>query len=176
MWPRANTLLLEGETNPFDTISTLDANECLNICHNKGYNGQCFFSHSGSPYLICFQRLAIEAGIGIMEPISRLIMHPTFGSWFALRFALVIEIYTVSNLQEAVSHYPSPWQSFIANTTNTNIITPLESELAKEILEQHEKAYNAEVYLRCRKVFSHGREEYMYCKEQIAYHYNLEKK
>lgn len=80
---------------------------------------KCYWSHSQSEELagtryIAIQRMAHAAGLAFLEPNSHLCLHPKFGSWLALRCALVFEgvAYTgprpsllMSPLSTSTEHY-----------------------------------------------------------------------
>lgn len=51
---------------------------------------RCFFAHRRyDDAFLPFQRLAVAAGLGTLSP-SHLVIHPTYGPWFALRAVVLV--------------------------------------------------------------------------------------
>jgi hypothetical protein len=157
LWDRrARDLFACGEKNPFNTMSIACAQHCAEICNKKNINCNVHYSHIPQPFLVSFQHLAVETNIGILHRESQLVIHPTFGPWIALRFALILEI---------------PFPESSQHTSHHNFaLDPDESLTVADILSGHE--YDPLRHIRARQAFTTGR-DYKYSDEQICYHYHL---
>ncbi|KAJ1393485.1 hypothetical protein B484DRAFT_425444, partial [Ochromonadaceae sp. CCMP2298] len=91
MWPRARALLEAGEANPFDRLSESAAAHCSSLLATAGVRSAPFLSHKRDPFLVSFQPLAVGCGGGVFHPGTHLLLHPRFGPWAALRFAVVLD-------------------------------------------------------------------------------------
>ena len=118
----------------------------------------CWFSHRRyDGAFVPFQRLAVASGLGMLAP-TQLVIHPTYGPWFALR-AVVLVAGTPPATQ------PSP----IACTCGA----PCLDALAHAQAASGPDAWRA--WLAVRESCNVGR-NYRYSDDQIAYHYTKDRK
>jgi hypothetical protein len=90
-----------------------------------------------------------------------MVIHPTFGPWIALRFALVLNVAWSSQLS---LHATKP-------VCNERMCFS-EEEGKKAELFMEGKEYSPELHVQARKMFSVS-ENVVYDDEQINYHYHL---
>ena len=127
---------------------------------------QCdvFYSHRPDPFLVSFQRLAIELRMGVMHPSSQLVVHPVFGPWFALRFALVVRAHCSSDDSSLVTTlFPPAPPHFALGADETAAVA--------RILDG-QSCYDPLRHVATRRAFITGK-EHSYSDEQISYHYQL---
>jgi methylmalonic aciduria homocystinuria type C protein len=114
-------------------------------------DARCFYPHRQyDGAFLPFQRLAVAAGIGTLSP-SQLVIHPSYGPWFALR-AVVLT----------------------AGTPVTLVLPPASCDCADRCTRAFERAREAQSswreWLAVRDACCVGR-EHRYSDEQIEYHY-----
>ncbi|HEX5058863.1 MAG TPA: hypothetical protein VFV99_05855 [Kofleriaceae bacterium] len=81
-WPR---FLAARRADPDLAASRDPINDYVEKTCAKISGARCFFPHRQyDGAWLPFQRLAVAAGFGTLSP-SNLVVHPTFGPWFALR-------------------------------------------------------------------------------------------
>ena len=83
LWPRFLERADTAIANPLDTYTEQTIDRLVPA------GGRCYYSHrryDGS--FVPFQRLAVAAGLGALSP-TQLVIHPTYGAWFALRAVVV---------------------------------------------------------------------------------------
>jgi methylmalonic aciduria homocystinuria type C protein len=81
-WPR---FLAARRADPALAASSNPIDDYVESTCAKLAGARCFFPHRQyDGAWLPFQRLAVGAGFGTLSP-SNLVVHPTFGPWFALR-------------------------------------------------------------------------------------------
>jgi hypothetical protein len=166
LWKRAKELLDQDISDPFDRVIAPEALQyCDQICQRFGISCTPFYPFSSEPFLVSFQDLAVATGIGVYSDDIKLVIHPKFGPWFALRFALIID--SDWNLQSLINCQLPTVSSFTLENINF--------ESAKFFLIDglNGDRYDPSRHIAARKSVPIGMTE-MYSDEQIAYHYDLE--
>jgi hypothetical protein len=166
LWRKAKDLLDHGSQDPFDTILTPQAIEkCSQICQNLSVSCIAYDTISFEPFLVSFQDLAVTTGIGIYSDDIKLVIHPIYGPWFALRFALLIDC-EWDQQSYLISNYP----------VSSFSLDGVEFCRAKDILSAQNTddggGYDPLTHIAARRSVPIGSGE-IYSEEQIAYHYHL---
>lgn len=166
LWKRAKELLAQQIPHPFDQILTPEAvQHCSQICQNYGITCTSFNSFSFEPFLISFQDLAVTTGIGVYSEDMKLVIHPIFGPWFALRFALILDA-DWNPQQSLPGRLPIASSFSLENVNFENVKSLLSDGLVGD-------RYDPYRHIAARRSIPIGLEE-AYSDEQIAYHYHLE--
>lgn len=90
LWPRllaarAAAPELQGSADPLDLFTEREVERA-----RARLDGRAFYAHrSYAGAFLPFQRLAAAAGLAALAP-THLLVHPTFGPWFALRAVLLV--------------------------------------------------------------------------------------
>ena len=99
LWPRFVTawhadVALQADPDPLDRyIEREAAAVCERMATQTGVEIALRFAHrpdDAGAYLP-FQQLAVQAGLGALAP-TRLVLHPVYGPWWALRALLVLDL------------------------------------------------------------------------------------
>jgi hypothetical protein len=169
LWTKAKKLLDRGKQDPFDAILTPQAiDKCYQICHNSGVSCTAYETISFEPFLVSFQDLAVATGIGAYSDEIKLVIHPIYGPWFALRFALLIDCEwdQQSNL---ISH----------RSIDTFSLEGVDFSEAKELLSTSADGtlaggggFDPFSHIAARRSITIGSDE-IYSEEQILYHYHI---
>jgi hypothetical protein len=166
LWKTAKDFLDRGIPDPFDHIISPKAVQyCHQICHSHGISCTPFYTSSSEPFLVSFQDLAVATGIGVYSDEIKLVIHPKFGPWFALRFALIIDSDWNSH-SLSISRLPVA-SSFSLDNIDFNIAKSL---LVDGLMGDRYDPYR---HIAARRSVPIGLAE-VYSDEQIAYHYDLE--
>ena len=192
-WIDAKKLLAENNENPFDYMSEQAGAAIQEMCiqhRGAGTEGEgtaclVFHSHSSDPFLVSFQRLAVATGIGVLHKETHLVLHRQFGSWIALRFALVLplpagtEEHTHICLHDRLKEYIR-----VAKVDHNELLSDASgitvsedehhrvAEVLQKMKQQTGATYDPSIFLEARKSFSLGK-SFMYEEDQMAYHYHL---
>jgi hypothetical protein len=183
-WEAAKKLLAEKVEHPFDCMSEEAAEALLHECAQLGQgerggevpSSQVFYSHSSDPFLVSFQRLAVATGVGVLHPETHLILHPQFGPWIALRFALVLRVpgaEDAHSLEEYISSAREEHPELLRDARGFCLDSD-ESRRAVDVLQTSTstcRSYDVSTFLKARKSFLVGK-SFMYDEEQMAYHYD----
>lgn len=162
LWYHAKELLQNNIQDPFDKILVPNAIKLsLEICQKYNLSCNIFMSHSFEPYLLSFQDLAVITDIGVYSNDLKLVIHPIYGPWFALRFALLIDCDNID---------PNELNLALENRPICNL--ELNEEEFKEAAKYLSEEYDPLSHILARKSISLGSNE-MYDDDQIAYHYGL---
>lgn len=148
MWPRFLETWREDSELAWgrDPIDSYVERICARLVDTR-----CLFAHRryGDTWLP-FQRLAVAAGIGTLSP-SNLVIHPTYGPWFALRAVVLTR-----------------------GTPTTRMLPPAPCDCAERCTKAFTRARELHSswrdWLAVRDACSVGK-EYRYSDEQIEYHY-----
>ena len=178
-WEEVKQLLADNVVDPFDSLSENTATSLKNLCDLHSDEGvlrcQVFYTHSADPFLVSFQRLAAVTDVGIYHKESHMVIHKCFGPWFALRFALVLQVHhdDEMSLKAYIEEIKTENQSILSNTDGFTL-DDNDYQRVTAIIRKNESAvtYDAHLFLEARKSFSHGK-CFMYDDEQVIYHYNL---
>ena len=225
LWNNASKLLQKKYKNPFDielnqNITSklgdlIDSYEYENENESNNFENdlefeidnkmklkyEVFYTHVAKPYLVSFQDLAIATNIGTYHNGTSLIIHPLYGPWIGLRFALVVDVpydmqldlhqYKLEHLDSS-SNSNGSGNSSSSSSSSSDIhsdinsgknvfetmdsisisISEAEAESNNATLIMSNKQYTPQLHIAARSAFC-SYDEYKYCNEQMKYHYHL---
>jgi cyanocobalamin reductase (cyanide-eliminating) / alkylcobalamin dealkylase len=165
------------ESNPLDShVKSAVHGACVEVFSEEKIDYDIHYSFDTGDRFVDMQRCAEAARLAHFDKSTYLCIHPTFGPWFALRAAIVLDMpYT---LGAQPSHIPSPCiQAGCAEQQARQCTLALQqANLQRDTGVIDSAAIPTwKRFLEVRDACNIGR-EHRYCENQIGYHYTKDRK
>ena len=120
----------------------------------------------GGRGFLAFQRLAECAGMAYLDHISHLSIHPTYGSWYSLRCAVVFDTIVAEFIQP--DPLPDPFMN--ATAASRHAVREAFENAQKSLSTGHPPQESWKLWVSVREAVS-PHHPHRFSDTQIAYHY-----